>query len=261
MSDLQPIGDIIQSLGARVHHVDGSCEEHGASRALVMAGREWYCPHCMDRRMRPEYAEQWMKQRQEGLIEDAGIPMRYRGQRFEGRTGEQKAIRLIAKRFFDVILPSSQWAALLLAGEVGTAKTLLGCELAEAFIKKTGRSARYITARSMIGEIQASYGAEGKSESGEIDRFAHYDLLILDEIDAISGKENAQLLLTEVINRRYASHRPVIAITNQKLEATEGDDSRRAPVLKDFVGDRVYDRLRENGFPCVFGWASQRAFA
>ena len=117
----------------------------------------------------------------------------------------------------------------------------------------------------MISEIQASYGAEGKSESGEIDRFAHYDLLILDEIDAISGKENAQLLLTEVINRRYANHRPVIAITNQKLEAPEERRADRVAervyALKDFVGDRVYDRLRENGFPCVFGWASQRAFA
>jgi DNA replication protein DnaC len=219
----------------------------------------------MERTLRAEPDSILAKERQEHLLKVADIPARYRGQSFKGGTEEQKRIRAIAAKFRDFILAEPRWATLLLAGEVGTAKTLLACEFAEAFIKKAGRSARYITARGMISEIQSSYGAEGKSEASEIDRFAQYDLLILDEIDAISGKENAQLLLTEVINRRYSNNRPVIAITNQKLEAQQERRADRAAervyVLRDFVGDRVYDRLRENGFPCNFGWASQRAFA
>jgi DNA replication protein DnaC len=265
MSEFQSVGGLIQSLGGRLQYVEGSCDAHGASKVLARVGLGWHCPHCIDQQLGPEFASQWAKLRLDDMIKIADIPARYRGQSFKGGTHEQKAIRAIAAKFRDFILAEPRWAALLLAGEVGTGKTLLACELGEAFIRKTGRSVRYITARGMISEIQSSYGAEGKSEASEIDRFAQYDLLILDEIDAISGKENAQLLLTEVINRRYSNNRPVIAITNQKLEAKQerraDHAAERVYVLRDFVGDRVYDRLRENGFPCNFGWASQRAFA
>jgi DNA replication protein DnaC len=265
MSEFQKVGDLPQSLGARLQYAEGACESHGQSRVLVRAGLGWYCPKCLDQQKRPEFDSQWAKLRLDDLIRVADIPVRFRGQSFKGGTPEKGAIRAIAASFRDFISGAPRWASLLLAGGNGTGKTLLACEFAEAFIRKTGRSARYITARGMISEIQSSYGAEGKSEASEIDRFAQYDLLILDEIDAISGKENAQLLLTEVINRRYSNNRPVIAITNQKLEAPQERRADRAAervyVLRDFVGDRVYDRLRENGFPCNFGWASQRAFA
>jgi DNA replication protein DnaC len=264
MSEFQKAGGSALGFGA-LHYVEGTCDAHGQSKVLARVGLGWYCPDCLDQQKRPEFAAAAAKERIDHLIKVADIPARYCGQTFEGGTREQKAIRAIAAKFRDFILAEPRWASLLLAGEVGTGKTLLACELGAALIKKTGRSVRYITARGMISEIQSSYGAEGKSEASEIDRFAQYDLLILDEIDAISGKENAQLLLTEVINRRYSNNRPVIAITNQKLEApTERRADRAAErvyVLKDFVGDRVYDRLRENGFPCNFGWASQRAFA
>jgi DNA replication protein DnaC len=265
MSELQKVAGLIQGIGARLQYVEGACDSHGPSKVLSRVGLGWYCPHCLDQRKRPEFDSQWAKLRLDDMIKIADIPLRYRGQRFKGATAEQRAIREIAAKFRQFVSGEPVWASLLLVGENGTGKTLLACELAQVFIEKTGRSARYITARGMISEIQSSYGAEGKSEASEIDRFAQYDLLILDEIDAISGKENAQLLLTEVINRRYANHRPVIAITNQKLEASqgqpEGRPGERVCTLKDYVGDRVYDRLRENGFPCNFGWASQRAYA
>jgi DNA replication protein DnaC len=265
MTEPQKATGLIQSFGARLQYVEGVCDSHGSSRVLARAGLGWYCPRCLDQRKGPEFDSQWLKLRLDDMMKIADIPARYRGEMFRGITEEHRKIRGIAAKFRDFILGEPRWAALLLAGEVGTGKTLLACELAEAFIKKTGRSVRYITARGMISEIQSSYGAEGKSEASEIDRFAQYDLLILDEIDAISGKENAQLLLTEVINRRYSNNRPVIAITNQKLEAQQERRVDRAAervyILRDFVGDRVYDRLRESGFPCTFGWASQRTFA
>jgi DNA replication protein DnaC len=117
----------------------------------------------------------------------------------------------------------------------------------QALIAKASRSVRYITAKGMIGEIQASYGREGKSEEGEIMRFAQYDVLILDEIDALPTKENASLLLTEIINRRYNENKPVIAISNQPFDN-----------LAKFVGERVHSRLYENAFVCDFRWGDFR---
>jgi len=250
MSGFQHVGSLIEGLGARLQYVDGSCGEHGASKVLARSGAGWYCPHCLDQQKRPDFDAIWAKDRREHVAKAADIPARYRGQSFKGLTDEHKAIRAIAARFRDAITPAPRWAVLLMVGEVGTGKTLLACELTEAYIAKTGRSARYITARGMISEIQSSYGREGKAEETEIARFARYDLLVLDEIDAVSDKDNAKLLLTEVVNRRYSNNKPMIAITNQKLDT-----------LKDFVGDRVHDRLRDNAYPCNFPWESQRAFA
>jgi DNA replication protein DnaC len=132
-------------------------------------------------------------------------------------------------------------------GNVGTGKTLLASELAESLIEGLSMSVRYCTAKQMIAEIQAAYSAEGKSEEMEVLRFVQYGLLILDEIDAKPDRENANLLLTEVINRRYNAEMPVVVITNQPFDN-----------LAKFVGDRVDDRLHENAFVCSFDWPSFR---
>jgi DNA replication protein DnaC len=143
-----------------------------------------------------------------------------------------------------------RWTVLALVGGVGTGKTLLACELAVALIDKLGLSVRYATAQAIVSEVQATYGAEGKSEETEIARFAQYDVLIIDEIDAKRSSENANLLLTEIINRRYNAEKPVVVITNQAFDT-----------LARFVGDRVADRLHENAYVCAFSWPSFRRAA
>jgi DNA replication protein DnaC len=247
VSDLQKASGLVEAFGAHVQYVEGECAAHGSSRALARTGLGWYCPACMDQQMRPEFDAAWARDRLATLNNIAEIPARFRGQRFRASTLEQKEVRAMAASFRDCLKDGRCWAALILSGETGTGKTLLACEFAESYISKFGRSVRYITAKGMISEIQSSYGKEGKSEDVEIDRFVQYDLLILDEIDAVPDRDNAKLLLTEIINRRYGGHRPVIVITNQTLET-----------LGQYVGDRVLDRLHDNAFPCSFTWPSFR---
>ena len=240
---VQLLGD----LTARLATVEGECAEHGAAAVLVRNGLAWYCPACLEVVKRAEYGEQLARERRAALHAVAGVPGKYRGQRFTSSTAEHKAVRMIAASFRDFIVAEPRWAALILTGDVGTGKTLLACELAESLINNLSRSVRYVTAKGMISEIQASYGREGKSEESEIDRFVRPDVLIIDEIDAISTKENAALLLTEIINRRYSNDKPMIVITNQPIDS-----------LGQFVGDRVVDRLCENAFPCSMDWPSFR---
>lgn len=239
---------MLSGLTARVNSVEGSCDTHGPASVLVRAGLAWHCPECLDATLKAEYESQWTRDRQAALRTIVDIPLKFRGQRFPATTPAMKVARAMTVKFRDFIVAEPRWAALVMVGGIGTGKTLMACEFAESYINRLSRSVRYITAKGMIGEIQASYGKEGKSEAAEIARFVQYDLLILDEIDAISTKsENSALLLTEIINQRYGNFRPIIAITNQKLET-----------LADFVGDRVADRLRENAFVCAFNWPSFR---
>lgn len=241
-------GSLLASLNSRLSQMDGECDRHGAATVLVRSGMAWYCPACLEGQKQAEYAAQWAAERNATLHAIADIPSKYRGQRFVPTTPEHKAVRVIAASFRDFIIAESRWAALILMGDVGTGKTQLACEFAESFIGKLSRSVRYVTAKGMISEIQSSYGREGKSEESEIERFVQYDILILDEIDAISTRENSALLLTEIINRRYSNDKPMIVITNQPF-----DD------LAKYVGDRVHDRLHENAFVCSFDWPSFRS--
>lgn len=246
-STLQSAGGFLSMFEGRLNALGGTCTTHGASSVLVRIGLPWNCPKCLEIQMKEEAHELWKTERNASLMLNATIPKKYIGQRFAATTPAQVAVRHAVRGFRDFILREPQWAALIMVGITGTGKTLLACEFAQSLIKNASRSVRYITAKGMIGEIQASYGREGKSEEGEIMRFAQYDVLILDELDAIPAKDNASLLLTEIINRRYNENKPVVVISNQPLEG-----------LAKFVGDRVHSRLHENAFSCAFTWADFR---
>lgn len=243
---MEPIQALIPGLG-RMHMLPGSCEQHGAADVLVRNGAPWHCPRCLDAVLAAEARDSWMTERAAALMAAATIPKKYVDQKFVATTAEQKTVRHTTRLFRDFILGEPAWAALILSGTTGTGKTLLACDLAQSLIKNAVRSIRYTTANGMISEIQASYSSDTKSQESEILRFLQYDVLILDEIDAKPDRENANLLLTEVINRRYNEQKPVIAISNQPLAD-----------LAKFVGDRVHSRLHENAFICAFTWADAR---
>jgi DNA replication protein DnaC len=238
---------LIPGLTGRMQMLPGSCEQHGAADVLVRTGAAWHCPRCLDAVLVAEARASWAAERSASLMAAATIPKKYVGQNFIASTPEQKGVKHTTRLFRDFILDQSSWGALILCGTTGTGKTLLACDLAQSLITNAVRSIRYVTANGMISEIQASYSTDGKTQEGEILRFVQYDVLILDEIDAKPDRENANLLLTEVINRRYNENKPVIAISNQPLAD-----------LAKFVGDRVHSRLHENAFICAFTWADAR---
>lgn len=230
--------------------IEGECPEHGKAINYLpkrFADLPWSCPTCEQIRAKEESERKWIEERRATLHRIACIPNKYRGSKFDATTPEQKFVRSTVKAFRDAIAGKLQWAVLVLFGGVGTGKTLLASELAEALIDRMSMSVRYCTAKQMISEIQTSYSDDTKSEEGEVLRFLQYDVLILDEIDAKPDRENANLLLTEVINRRYNEEKPVVVITNQPFDS-----------LAKFVGDRVDDRLHENAYVCSFDWPSFR---
>lgn len=248
MDEMQSIQGLVAGIANKFERVTQECPEHGPQEALVRRDTgAWACPKCHEAAVAAAEREKWLAERNATLMKIATIPSRYVGQRFMPTTPEHKHMRATVRQFRDFVVAEPRWAALILTGKNGTGKTLVSSEFAESWVKKLSKSARYITANGMVKEIQASYGQEGKSEESEILRFVQYDLLILDEIDAKPDKENANLLLTEVINRRYNENKPVIAISNQSFEN-----------LAPFVGDRVYSRLHENAFVAAFTWPDFR---
>jgi DNA replication protein DnaC len=154
------------------------------------------------------------------------------------------------KAFRDFVVKQGGWASLVMIGVTGTGKSLLACELIESMIKALRISARYATASGMISEIQATYSREDRSQEEVVEKFSTYDILVVDEVDAIPQTANAMLLLNEIYNRRYCNGRPTVTISNQPFE-----------LLNTFVGDRIYSRLHENLFMCAHTWADERRAA
>lgn len=241
------VANLMADLSTRFHKVPGTCEQHGPSEILAREADAWRCPKCFEETVARESREQAALERQALLLKIALIPSRYVGQRFVPHSEAQKAVRGTVRLFRDFIVAEPRWASLILIGATGTGKTLLACEIGQSIIAQLGRQVRYTTSSSIIGEVRASYGIEGKSEEGEKQRFAQYDLLIIDEIDATRGSVNDKLILTDIINMRYNNNKPVIAISNQPFES-----------LAQHVGDRVDSRLHENAFVCSFDWPDFR---
>jgi len=136
----------------------------------------------------------------------------------------------------------------ILCGMPGTGKTHLAIGVA-LHIMKTGKIAAFTTVQRMIRRLKDSWRNDSQeSESDVIGLLVYPDLLIIDEIGVQFGSEFEKNFMFDLLNERYEKRKPTILLSN--LTPTE---------IKVFLGDRVYDRLKEDGGQCVaFDWASYR---
>ena len=81
--------------------------------------------------------------------------------------------------------------------------------------------------------------------------FTECDLLIIDEVGVQRGTDYEKDIMFDVINDRYENLRPTIILSNLSVEET-----------KAHLGERVFDRLRENGGKAfLLNWNSYRSIA
>lgn len=131
-------------------------------------------------------------------------------------------------------------------GRPGTGKTHLACATAKELTRK-GYTALFTSVQRMIRSIRDTWGSD-VSENAAIARFTDIDFLVLDEVGVQSGSDNEAQLLFAVLNDRYENMRPTLLISNENTLS-----------FKAYVGERIYDRLRENGGRAfIFDWDSYR---
>lgn len=74
---------------------------------------------------------------------------------------------------------------------------------------------------------------------------------MLDEVGVQFGSETEKLMLFDVLNERYEERRSTILLSNLDLNGVKG-----------FLGERVFDRIREDGGQYIpFDWESFRGKA
>lgn len=242
------------------------CEKHGPYQSQGWKTREretWTpCPICTkeaqdetDRINREEQAKENLERRLRNAYGRACIPKRFLNKTFDTYLADTESKRRalhVCKEFAEKFEANEQSGpSLILCGRPGTGKTHLACAIADYLIRQ-GRVAVFSRVFDAVRTIKATWSRDSDmTETQAIRSFIEPDLLILDEVGVQFGSEAEMLLVFEIINGRYEAVKPTILLSN--LPVTE---------LKNFIGERVMDRLREGGGKYIaFDWESFRAQA
>lgn len=211
-----------------------------------------YCLKCSQERAEKEIMEESerVKSNLEARRRNAGISLRNMNKTFDDYVCDDGAKQQQAKSKFialskDVL--EGKGFNLIAAGGVGTGKTLLACALVDSICDH--KRCELIKVIDLIREFKATWAK--CSENTEIDLINYYsklDLLIIDEIGVQFGSDTERLFIFDVIDGRYQNMKPTVLISNLSIE-----------LIKESIGERVIDRLRDDGGQLVvFDWKSCR---
>ncbi|WP_246523098.1 ATP-binding protein [Gemmata palustris] len=246
------------------------CPTHGPQRVrLFRLFADWAparCPVCEAEQEQARSDEEAARQIRDTAehrdrlirkhLQHAAVPPRFEGKSFAAFTATDsssaKALatcRSYADRFLDHLRTGT---SLILCGNAGTGKTHLACAVADQVIRNHSKAAVYMTAGRAFRKVKDTYRKNSQvSEQDALSAFAAPDLLILDEIGVQYGSDAERNILFEIVNERYEQMKPTVLISNLAL-----------PALTEFAGERVIDRLKENGGKLiVFDWKSHRGAA
>jgi DNA replication protein DnaC len=225
-------------LGSRGHEVWSPC------RGCIKAAKE------ADLQAEADRLVEERRERLEAVLRGTLLPERLIGQTFETyfvETPEQQhaldRVRDLALRFDHHCRVGTM---LVLAGGVGTGKSHLAGAALQAVVPH--HLGLYVKTSGLIRMVRATWARGSERTEGEVlDDLIRVDLLAIDEIGLQYGTDAEKTLMLEVIDGRYMARKPTILMTNLDAEA-----------FKAFVGERLYDRLREVGRWVNFSWGSYR---
>ena len=239
------------------------CIKHNvAYTSTNYIGDHWTeCPKCMIEIRDAEAKKQIERDKQAALereqrrwaakIGSAAIPERFKNRTLDSyvaKTSGQKKALAFAREYaenFDQVIKTGRSAVFV--GKVGTGKTHLAVGIALSIMQQQ-KSPVFVTVQRLIRRVKDSWRTKEETETEVINAFALPDLLILDEVGVQFGSEFEKQVLFDVLNERYEKLKPSILLSNIPSEQ-----------LSDYLGERVTDRLRENGGALIgFNWDSYR---
>lgn len=254
-------------LGSLIHRPplerQDMCTTHGPYTALCHLGKIWSrCPACQaEFKLREEAAQVEEKERRrvelwQKRLGHSGIPERFHDRTlasFKAANGPQQMALTFAKEYADGFaeaLKSGRGAIFI--GKPGTGKTHLACGIGLQVMEQNRARVLFRTVQRAIRSIKDTWvkGSE-VSESEAIADLVEPELLILDEVGIQFGSDFERNTLFDVLNERYERRRPTIFLSNLTVEEVTA-----------FLGERVIDRLREDGGRVIrFTWESHRGRA
>jgi DNA replication protein DnaC len=237
------------------------CEIHGPFVSKQYLGRIWQtCPKCAqiaDLERKAEEQANAVKQaalRKAHNLAKAGIPQRYLDRTLDNyhvsHAGQQRAMDFCRHyvTHFEEALKTGRGA--MFVGSTGTGKTHLCLGIAHALLDTGNYRVYFTTTLRAIRRIKDTWGrTSGETEAQAVAALVSPDLLILDEVGVQFGSETEKNLLFDVMNERYERRKPTIFLSNLTKDG-----------VRDYLGERVFSRLREDGGKYIaYDWDDYRA--
>jgi len=252
---------------AKYNYVDFNCQSHGLVKARIMefAGVRMSprCPQCqvLESQKEKELKNEEDKKRNEAIrqkiiqsmTEAAMIPLRFEKHSFDSyleKTPEHTKKKSLcfdyARNFPEKF---KRGTSIILTGTTGTGKTHLACAIANYIIQEHCKSAVFTSVLNAVRRVKETYKKGSlETEREAIKSFLQPDLLILDEIGVQFGSDTEKMISFDIINQRYENLKPTILISNLSADN-----------LRQFVGDRIMDRMKQNnGLLISFDFESHR---
>lgn len=232
------------------------CKIHGDYHPLI--AKHPTCPECGIAAIEAEKEKirrKWNEESELKWYAAAGLPALHLNSGFKNYRTElsgQIYAKTVAEDYCKKLL-KDHYGNLVILGTTGTGKTHLACAIARCVMHiepgKKPLFAKYTISAEIVSEVLDAYSRKGDSKASTLQRYASYDLLIIDECGlADNSNEHQVQALHSVLYERYNAMKPTIIISNLKL-----DD------IKAHLGDRIVSRLKENGTLLKCVWADQRA--
>lgn len=240
------------------------CEAHGEFQSTGtrysigrMTREIWTpCPDCEEAKIAAERQAESvakasvMRAHLEEMLSESAIPARFIGrtlENFQASTDAQRAALEIATDYaknFEVVLKRGD--SLILSGLPGTGKSHLATAVLQAIMP--AHCGLYVTCMGLIRAVRETWRKDSEQSEREVlAMLGGVPLLVLDEIGVQYGTDGEQTILFDVLDKRYRDMKPTILLTNQDKSG-----------LKQFIGDRTFDRLTETSRWVSFDWASYR---
>lgn len=242
----------------------GNCEKHGVYEYRYMHMRfkdkymvSDYCAKCVDeqaaeRKLKEEKEKtakdiEYEKRRREFARTDSGISKRNLYKTFddyictnEGQSKAKNDCERFVKEF-----PCEK--SMIMVGGVGTGKTLLASAMLDSLVDNN--HCKIIKVIDLIRHLKTTWSKDSEyTEEDIIKHFVKLDLLILDEVGSQFGSDTEKLFIFDIIDGRYQDMKQTVLISNLDING-----------IKDVIGERCVDRLREGGGSMIaFDWKSSR---
>ncbi|MGD8109361.1 ATP-binding protein [Vibrio sp. TRT 17S01] len=152
-----------------------------------------------------------------------------------------------AHRWLSDYLEKPHCRSFVYCGTTGTGKNHLACAIGNNLLAR-GRSVIVTTVADLMMKIRDKYNPGSvMTEAKFIEVLSEIDLLVLDEVGVQRMNDHENIMLSTIIDNRWANDLPTGVLTN-----LEHDD------LVKLLGVRVVERLLEDGEWVTFVWESFR---
>ena len=171
-------------------------------------------------------------------------PPRFHGAMLDSLAPEQRQV-------VDEFLAAAPTPNLMLIGPVGSGKTHTALAAARELFVKQSLEVEFAPVVRLLDNMRPDARNRGASEWEHglpwIEFYSSVDVLVLDDLGGEKPSEWTAERLYLIVNERWLNQRPTVATTN-----LAPDD------LKEAIGHRTYDRLRDGALALQLGGESWR---